>query len=136
MLTYRTGPGLSPAEFRDLLVRSTLGARRPVDDAACLAAMLEHADLLVTCYDGHRPVGVARSVTDFAYCCYLSDLAVDLDYQGRGIGKTLIDHTRKSLGANCRLILLAAPAAASYYPHLGFQRHDSAWTYPPLAQVS
>ena len=131
MLCYRLGQQLTVAQFRELLERSTLGERRPIEDAACLRGMLEHANLLLTCFDGDRPVGVARSVTDFHFCCYLSDLAVDIDYQGRGIGKTLIDQTRQQLGDCCRLILLSAPAAAGYYPHLGFERHESAWTLPP-----
>ena len=130
MLIYRLGRHLSVVQFRDLLDRSTLGERRPVNDIDCLRGMLDNADLLVACFDGERPVGVARSVTDFSYCCYLSDLAVDVDYQGRGIGKTLIEQTRQQLGDRCRLILLAAPAAASYYPHLGFEKHESAWTLP------
>lgn len=135
MLTYRLGRHLSVVQFRDLLNRSTLGERRPVNDIDCLRGMLDNANLLVTCFDGEQAVGVARSVTDFSYCCYLSDLAVDVDYQGRGIGKTLIEQTRQQLGDRCRLILLAAPAAATYYPHLGFERHESAWTLPPAGSA-
>lgn len=114
-------------EFRDLLLRSTLGERRPVDDGEVLAGMVAHADILATCWDGDLLVGIARSVTDFHYCCYLSDLAVDRAYQRQGIGKALVEMTRSRLGPRCKVILLAAPAAQSYYPHLGFRRHESAW---------
>ena len=72
-------------------------------------------------------VGVARSVTDFHYCCYLSDLAVDQAVQDKGIGRELIRHTREQLGPRCKLILLSAPAAVGYYPHIGFTQHNSAW---------
>jgi predicted N-acetyltransferase YhbS len=75
-------------------------------------------------------VGVARSVTDFEYCCYLSDLAVDVDYQKLGIGKELIRRTQARLGPEAKIILLSAPKAEDYYPKLGFRRHDSAWTLP------
>ncbi len=135
MLTYHFGHHLTPDQFRDVLVRSTLGERRPVDDDACLRGMLEHADLIVTCRDGDTVVGVARSVTDFHFCCYLSDLAVDRDYQGRGIGRTLIEQTRRSLKPGCELILLSAPAATGYYPHLGFRPHPSAWTLSSDARL-
>lgn len=127
MLRYMLGESLTVEEFRDLLVRSTLAERRPVDDRECLAGMLRHADILATCRVEGRLVGVARSVTDFSFCCYLSDLAVDATHQRQGIGRALIAHTRSLLGPRCKLILLAAPAAETYYPHLGFTHHPQAW---------
>lgn len=90
--------------------------------------MVEHASLMVTAWDGDTLVGVARSLTDFAYCCYLSDLAVDVGYQRQGIGRELLCLTRRQLAPACKLILLAAPAATGYYPKLGFEPHPSAWT--------
>ena len=122
-------------QFIDLLRRSTLAERRPVDDPQCIQAMLRHADLLCTAWDGARLVGVARSVTDFEYCCYLSDLAVDEAYQKRGIGRKLIELTQSKLGKRANLILLAAPKAADYYPKIGFDAHRSAWILPPGKRV-
>ena len=98
-----------------------------MDDRACIEAMLANADLLVTAWRGGVCVGIARSVTDFAYCCYLSDLAVDRAMQGEGIGRELVRRTRDALGPKCTLILLAAPSAAAYYPRIGFEPHPSAW---------
>lgn len=122
---------INPDEFIDLLRRSTLGQRRPIDDPGCIRAMLDHADLLCTAWDGPKLIGLARSVTDFAYCCYLSDLAVDLAHQKRGIGRELIRLTRSRLGPKANLILLSAPAAAHYYPKIGFNPHPSAWILRP-----
>ena len=126
-LRYETFGKISADEFIDLLKRSTLAERRPVDDHECIEAMLRHADLVCTAWDGATLVGVARSVTDFAYCCYLSDLAVDESYQKKGIGKELIRLTASKLGNNAKIILLAAPKAAAYYPRVGFDQHPSAW---------
>ena len=92
--------------------------------------MLKYADLLCTAWDGRTLVGVARSVTDFEYCCYLSDLAVDERYQKKGIGRELIRLTQSRLGAKAKVILLAAPKAESYYPRIGFDQHRSAWIIP------
>lgn len=114
-------------EFIDLLRRSGLADRRPVDDRSCIEAMLRHANLLITAWHGKSLVGVARSITDFSYCCYLSDLAVDRAYQRSGVGRELIRQTREKLGPRAKIILLSAPAAADYYPHVGFRRHDNAW---------
>jgi GNAT superfamily N-acetyltransferase len=126
-LDYRRDRPLTGAQFRDLLQRSGLAARRPVDDPATLDAMLNHADLLITAWDGDRPVGVARALTDYRYCCYLADLAVDRAWQRQGVGRRLLAATRAALAPDCMLLLLAAPAAAAYYPRLGFAPHPSAW---------
>lgn len=127
MITYTVTRPITPAEFIDLLVRSTLGERRPIDDPDAIAGMVANADITVTAWDGDRLVGVARSVTDFTYCCYLSDLAVDVTYQRQGIGVELMARTQAELGPKCTLILLAAPAAADYYGHVGFTHHPRCW---------
>ena len=121
---------ITATEFVDLLKRSTLAERRPVDDPECIQAMLGHANLLCTAWDGPKLVGAARSVTDFEYCCYLSDLAVDVAYQKRGLGRDLIRLTQSRLGRKAKIILLSAPKAAGFYPRIGFEAHPSAWTLP------
>lgn len=127
---YDDSRRISPEQFVDLLQRSTLGERRPLHDPLCIEAMLNHANLLCTAWDGDRLVGVARSVTDFAYCCYLSDLAVDAAYQRQGIGRNLIRLTASRLGENAKIILLSAPKVEGYYPKIGFEAHHSAWMLP------
>jgi len=129
---YSVEPDLTPAEFIDVLRRSTLAERRPVDDVARIAKMLSGADLIVTARDEDgTPVGVARAISDFAYCTYLSDLAVDVAFQGKGIGRELIRLIHEKAGLDTRLILLSAPAAKSFYPHVGMEKHDSCWMIPP-----
>lgn len=103
------------------------GIRRPVDDIERMAAMLAHANLLITAWDGTRLVGVARGLTDFCYCCYLSDLAVDREYQRRGIGEELVNRVRARITDRAMLLLLAAPEAMAYYPRIGFQVAPNAW---------
>lgn len=123
MIHYQSETQLSPEEFIDILHRSTLGERRPVNDVQRIAAMLAHANLIITAREDGKLIGVARSITDFSFCTYLSDLAVDREYQHRGIGKELIRLT--SLAApGAKLILLSAPAAVNYYPHIGMTRHE------------
>jgi GNAT superfamily N-acetyltransferase len=125
---YQIEPQLEPDQFVDVLQRSTLAARRPVDDAAAIVGMLRHASVIVTArLDNQRLVGVSRAISDFSYCTYLSDLAVDQDYQRQGIGRELIRRTHEAAGLNTTLILLSAPAAREYYPHIGMTQHDSCW---------
>ena len=127
---YAREPELAADEFIDVLVRSTLAARRPVASLATIEGMLRHADILVTARVGGKLVGVSRAITDFSFCTYLSDLAVDRDHQGQGIGRELIRLTHLAAGLGTSLILLAAPAARSYYPHVGMAPHDSCWIIP------
>lgn len=126
-IEYRVDRALSAAEFIDILNRSTLGERRPIADAACIEGMVKNASLTVTAWAGATLVSVARSVTDFCYACYLSDLAVDVAYQHSGIGRGLVSHTLKQLGPHCKICLLAAPAAEGYYPKLGFVHNAKCW---------
>jgi len=114
----------------ELYRASTLGERRPVDDRERMAAMLRNANLVVSAWEGDRLVGIARSVTDFAYCTYLSDLAVRHAHQRRGIGRELMRRTQQA-GGRAQIILLAAPKAVDYYPRVGFQHHAQAWVLGP-----
>lgn len=132
-IAYQLEPDLSAAEFIDVLVRSTLAERRPVHDTATIRAMLQHADVIATARLNGLLVGVSRAITDFCYCTYLSDLAVDVACQRAGIGRELIRRTHAAAGLNTMLVLLAAPAAREYYPHIGMQPHDSCWIIPRQA---
>jgi ribosomal protein S18 acetylase RimI-like enzyme len=127
MIKYEVNRPITSGQFLDLLHRSGLSARRPVDDAECIAGMIEHSNLTVTAWTGESLVGIARSVTDFSYCCYISDLAVDREYQKQGIGKGLIARTQDELGPQCRIILLSAPAAVGFYSRIGMEKHPQAW---------
>lgn len=127
---YELEPDLAVDEFIGVLRRSTLAERRPVDDLETMRGMLRHADVIVTARVAQQLVGVSRAITDSSYCTYLSDLAVDVAYQRRGIGRALIRRTHEAAGLATTLVLLAAPKAASYYPHIGMTRHDSCWIVP------
>jgi predicted N-acetyltransferase YhbS len=70
-------------------------------------------------------VGISRSLSDFAFCTYLSDMAVDVAYQRAGIGKELMRRTQEA-GGQATVFLFAAPKAVDYYPHVGFSA-GSGW---------
>jgi predicted N-acetyltransferase YhbS len=133
MIDYRVGNQLDLDTVIDVYRDSTLGARRPVDDRARMQQMLERANLVVTAWDGDRMIGISRSLSDFAFCTYLSDLAVRLAYQRHGIGKELMRRTQAEGGA-ATVFLFAAPAAVDYYPHVGFTA-GSGWYLPPGKQI-
>ena len=130
MIEYRTGSELGLETVRELYRASTLAERRPVDDTERFSRMLRHANLVITAWDGDLLVGIARSVSDFSYATYLSDLAVRVSHQRQGIGKELMRRTQAT-APQATLLLLSAPAAEEYYPHVGFTHHPQAWLVPP-----
>jgi predicted N-acetyltransferase YhbS len=123
MIEYSIVSELDPEEFIEVLRNSTLGERRPIDQPDTIRKMLKNANLIVVARENGKLIGVARSLSDFAFCTYLSDLAVDQDYQKRGIGKELIKETMKQ-APGAKLILLSAPAAVDYYPRIGMKKFD------------
>ena len=129
-IEYKTDAIIPVQDFQELLTGSTLGERRPVEDLECLRGMIENSNLIISAWDGDKLVGIARSVTDFHYACYLSDLAVDQAYQRQGIGVKLQQLTQDRLGPRCTLILIAAPAASDYYPSIGFEHCPRCWVLP------
>lgn len=126
-ISYRDNVIVSVAEAIELYKRSTLGERRPVDRPDIFEGMLNNASLIITAWHDDRLVGIARTLTDFAYVAYLADLAVHAAFQKQGIGTRLIDETRKRLQPECMIVLLAAPKANAYYPRLGFEHNPRAW---------
>jgi GNAT superfamily N-acetyltransferase len=126
-ITYRLGNDVNLDQAIELYNACTLGARRPLDDRAIAQQMMQHANLVITAWEGETLIGISRSMTDFGYVCYLADLAVRDSHQRLGVGLELIRRTRSELGPRAMIVLIAAPQAVDYYPKIGFTRHESAW---------
>ena len=126
-IKYKTNAPITTEQFIDLLKRSTLGDRRPINNHECMEGMMNNSNLIISAWDNEILIGIARSVTDFHYACYLSDLAVDVQYQKKGIGKKLQSLTQDQLESECKLILIAAPAANEYYKKIGFTHNERCW---------
>ena len=127
-IAYELNAKLNAGDAADLFVSA--GLKRPADDLERIGRMLAHANLTVTAWDGEKLVGIARALTDFAYCCYLSDLAVDCDYQKQGIGRKLVETVQEEIGEEVMLLLLSVPDAMTYYPKIGFEKVENGWTIP------
>jgi len=125
VITYKTNAKLEAHELADLFKSS--GIKRPVEDLNRVKNMIDNSNLLVTAWDGEKLVGVARALSDLSYCCYLSDLAVDKEYQNQGIGHELVNEIQKLIGEESNLVLLSAPEAMEYYPKIGFEKAGNAY---------
>ncbi|MDF1762502.1 MAG: GNAT family N-acetyltransferase [Oleibacter sp.] len=135
-IEYKINELVTTDQFIELLVNSTLGERRPIDDRHCMEGMISNSNLTVSAWSGSKLVGIARSMTDFHYACYLSDLAVSKNHQKSGIGKQLQILTQEQLGPKCKLILIAAPAANQYYEHIGFNLNPRCWVLDRESSIS
>lgn len=133
-IIYKVEGNLEPSEFIDVLKRSTLGERRPIDDFERIKKMCENANLIITARLDGKLIGIARSITDFVYFTYLSDLAVDKEYQKKGIGKKLIEET-KNQASLATLILLSTPAAVDYYPKIGMKKHNHCFILSDIKEL-
>lgn len=135
MIEYKRTDDLDLDLAHDLYLASTLGERRPVDDRERFAAMIRNANLTITAWDGDLLVGISRNITDWVWTTYLADLAVRKSHQRQGIGKELMRLTQQA-APQAKLLLLAAPAAREYYPHVGFQHMPHAWWLLPDERIT
>jgi GNAT superfamily N-acetyltransferase len=130
-IEYKVNATVSIEQFIDVLRRSSLAERRPIDDWECIGGMLENSNLMLSAWQGEKLIGIARCLTDFHYACYLSDLAVCETVQNQGVGKELQRRTQEALGPKCKLILIAAPSANGYYEHIGYSHNSRCWVLDP-----
>jgi len=128
IITYSDDKNQIAAHVAEVFKRS--GIKRPYDDLDRIQAMIEQADVLITAWQDGEMVGVARALTDYCYCCYLSDLAVDLSCQKQGIGKELIRQVQEHIGEQCSLVLISAEGAVDFYTGLGLPKSDRAFVVP------
>jgi GNAT superfamily N-acetyltransferase len=133
-IIYKIEKKLDPDEFLTLLVESTLSERRPIGDRTRIERMCKYANLILTARHQGKLVGIARCLTDFAFCTYLSDLAVSESYQKMGIGKELIRRVKEAV-PEANLILLAAPKAMDYYPGIGMTQHEGAFILKDVGEL-
>ena len=127
MIEIRRESKISVREFQQVLEESALAERRPVWDHDRLAMMLRNSNLILCARDQGRLIAIARCMSDFAYCCYLSDLAVIKSYQNMGIGKQILNQIESYLHPEAKIVLLSSPSAVGYYPKAGFEKHPASF---------
>lgn len=134
MIEYKVTPDLDLDVAHELYVASTLGERRPIGDRERFEKMMRSGNLIITAWDGDLLVGISRSITDWVWFTYLSDLAVRVSHQKQGIGKELMRRTQAA-APQANVLLLAAPKAANYYGHVGFTQMLNAWMLKPGEEI-
>lgn len=125
MITYTEDKLLNAADVSEVFKKS--GIKRPYEDIERVQRMIDNSDIIISAWDDKKMIGLARAITDYSYCCYLSDLAVDKEYQNQGIGKQLVNKLQIILGEESSLVLLSSPGAVEFYPRIGFEKTDKAY---------
>ncbi|MFC5528296.1 GNAT family N-acetyltransferase [Cohnella yongneupensis] len=128
MITYANDRKVEAKDVAEVFKNS--GIKRPYDDLERIQKMIDHADITVSAWSEGKLIGIARAITDYAYCCYLSDLAVDKQFQNQQVGKKLVAHVQELIGEQVTLILISAPGAMDFYPKIGFEKNERAFTIP------
>ncbi|HZH63010.1 MAG TPA: GNAT family N-acetyltransferase [Metabacillus sp.] len=126
--TYKVHDQINASELSHVFKAS--GIKRPVDDLPRLQRMIDNADIIITARYQEKVIGLARAITDFNYCCYLSDLAIDKEHQKQGIGKELVRLIQEEIGEEVSLLLLASQEAMEYYPKIGFTSFNNGFSIP------
>lgn len=94
--------------------------------------VLSNTPLLVNAVNNGRSVGMVRVLTDFVTDAYITDVIVSPDFQGRGLGKQLVnktleclrEHSVKNVKLACSLY--ANPGKEPFYAKFGFQELPNA----------
>jgi ribosomal protein S18 acetylase RimI-like enzyme len=120
---YAREQDLAAGDYVAVVSETTMRTNRPLANPARIAQMLAGSNLIVTARDADGAIlGLARCMSDSAWICYCSDLAVKESAQGRGIGRGLLDKCAEILGPRIGLVLVSYPESASFYDRAGMER--------------
>lgn len=85
----------------------------------------------VSVFDGDKIIAMARMIGDMGLDYYIKDVVVRPEYQGRGIGRMLIDelltfvHDHGIKGTEIFVELCAMPDKMPFYEKLGFDTNEA-----------
>ena len=130
MITYQKEDTVHLEEYITILTDSGLAVRRPMEDIEFLDKMVQGSNLWVTARQNGRMVGLLRGLSDYCYRCFVADLAVAKEFQGKGIGREIISFTR-NFSPGARIFLFSAEDAEGFYKKLGFQLHERCYELKP-----
>ena len=98
---------------------------KPIAGAARLQVMIDETQLVLSVWDDEHLIGFARCLTDFEYCCYLSDILILPAYEGHQIGRQLIATLQAYIGPRVTLSLRAADSAVGFYERINLPHADN-----------
>ena len=134
-IEYKVNCPITSSQYIELVNKSVLCECRSTESEITIKEMLDNSNLIVTAWVDDQLVGIARALTDFHCCCYVSDLAVDESVQSMGVDKYLILVAAESVAETCKIVLLSAPKAEGYYSKIGFKEHNNVWVLTDISEL-
>ena len=124
---------ISPEEYIDFLKRTDLGSQYPKERfEERIKKLVNNVSIsLVARNENEIVVGVLFGLTDFAYWLYVTDLGVDRDYEGQGIGRMLMKTAHEIAGGekDIAVYLITNENAIPFYEKLGMKKADDVMQY-------
>jgi ribosomal protein S18 acetylase RimI-like enzyme len=128
MIQYSTSERLEYEEYYDFLKRTDLGSQYPKEDLEIrINKLLMNCSLSITARNGKQVlVGICFGLTDFAYFLFVTDLGVDRDYVGKGIGSKLMKLMLEEAGGEdaITVVTVSNEEAYNFYQKTGLKRND------------
>jgi ribosomal protein S18 acetylase RimI-like enzyme len=103
-------------ELSNLYRIAPLGVKKPDD----LKLAFSNSRYKCFLFEDGRLIGAGRALADGVDCSYLCDVAVHPDFQGRGLGKAIIEKLKELSAGHRKIILYANPGKEGFYKKLGF----------------
>jgi aralkylamine N-acetyltransferase len=100
----------------ELIRRAPLGSRDP--QRLRLAAQNSHT--VCSAFDAERLVGFGRALSDGHYQAVICDVVVLPEYQGKGVGRAIMNALLEKLPKGATMLLYAAPGKQAFYTRFGF----------------
>ena len=119
---------ITAEEYIDFLKRTDLGSQYPKERfEERIKKLVNNVSIsLVARNESNTIVGALFGLTDFAYWLYVTDLGVDRDYEGQGIGRQLMKTAHEIAGGekDIAVYLIANENAIPFYEKLGMKKAD------------
>lgn len=123
---------LTPEAYIEFLARTNLGSQYPKERfEERIKKLVVNVSISLVARDEDKIVGVLFGLTDFAYWLYVTDLGVDREYEGQGIGRTLMKKAHEIAGGekDIAVYLIANENAIPFYEKLGMKLSDDVMQY-------
>ena len=124
---------ITAEEYIDFLRRTNLGSQYPKERfEQRIKKLVKNVSIsLVARNEDGMVVGVIFGLTDFAYWLYVTDLGVDRDYEGKGIGRQLMKTAHEIAGGekDIAVYLIANENAVGFYEKLGMKKSEDVMQY-------
>ena len=128
MITYFRDEEISFSEYYEFLARTDLGSQYPEEQfEERVTRTLKNRSIGITARDQDGLlVGIAFGLTDFSYFLFLTDLGVDRDFVGKGIGSELMTRIQKGAGGedDISVVTVSNEEAYGFYQKAGLENSD------------